>query len=401
MIRASMASTDSNPLLPVLASARRKLLETGTRNRLVHVNRENKRSNSLNIVNEQTEEVYRLLLRVTAGACTSRRWARTGRTRRMTTVRNWSNTSPKPTYPKTVCATMCLKRRWVPKRWRAAFCAWPTDAKTAEEEQGLNILFLAMGFLRWKEDPKSEVVREAPLILLPVEFIRNERKSTYDLKARDEDITTNLPLKERLRQDFGIVLPEIDEEEEWSPAVYLDAVAEAVSGQAGWSLDRDGIQLGFFSFAKLLMHHDLDLENWPEGTFDDHPLLQGLLLRGFEYQEPIFPDGARLDEHLAPADIIQVVDADASQTKVIEEVRRGLDMVVQGPPGTGKSQTITNILAAAAHMTARPCCSSRRRWRRFPSCMHDFSKPGCATCALNFIRAQPTRRPSPRNWGAP
>ncbi len=56
-----MASTDSNPLLPVLASARRKLLETGTRNRLVHVNRENKRSNSLNIVNEQTEEVYRLL----------------------------------------------------------------------------------------------------------------------------------------------------------------------------------------------------------------------------------------------------------------------------------------------------------------------------------------------------
>ncbi len=61
-----------------------------------------------------------------------------------------------------------------------------------------------MGFLRWKEDPKSEVVREAPLILLPVEFIRNERKSTYDLKARDEDITTNLPLKERLRQDFGM-----------------------------------------------------------------------------------------------------------------------------------------------------------------------------------------------------
>jgi hypothetical protein len=43
-----------------------------------------------------------------------------------------------------------------------------------------------------------------------------------------------------------------------------------------------------------------------------------------------------------------VVDADASQTKVIEEVRRGASLVVQGPPGTGKSQTITNIIAAAA-----------------------------------------------------
>src|SRR4029079_9986409 len=57
----------------------------------------------------------------------------------------------------------------------------------------------------------------------------------------------------------------------------------------------------------------------------------------------------RLDALFAPADLIQVVDADASQTKVIEEVRRGASLVVQGPPGTGKSQTITNIIAAAAH----------------------------------------------------
>ena len=43
------------------------------------------------------------------------------------------------------------------------------------------------------------------------------------------------------------------------------------------------------------------------------------------------------------------MDADASQAKVIEEVRSGRNLVVQGPPGTGKSQTITNIIAAAAH----------------------------------------------------
>ncbi len=340
--------TDTNPLLPVLASARRKLLETGTRNRLIHVNRENKRSNSLNIVNEQTEEVYQIL-------------RADGRRMRFKAMGKDRPNKEDEDGPKLVdyvpdgevsedrMRDDVLETPLGPEALARRVLRMAKDAKTAEEEQGLNILFLAMGFLKWKEDANSQVPREAPLILLPVEFVRNERKSTYDLRAREEDITTNLPLKERLRQDFGIILPEIDEDEEWSPATYFDAVAEAVSGQSGWSLDRDGIQLGFFSFAKLLMHHDLDLENWPEGTFDDHPLLQGLLLKGFEYREPIFPDGAKLDELLAPADIIQVVDADASQTKVIEEVRRGLDMVVQGPPGTGKSQTITNILAAAAH----------------------------------------------------
>ncbi|MGH6936138.1 MAG: hypothetical protein ACRED2_08145, partial [Methylocella sp.] len=41
--------------------------------------------------------------------------------------------------------------------------------------------------------------------------------------------------------------------------------------------------------------------------------------------------------------------ADPSQTRVLESVRAGHNLVVQGPPGTGKSQTITNIVAAAVH----------------------------------------------------
>jgi hypothetical protein len=40
---------------------RRRLVETGTRNRLIHVNRQNKRSNSLEIINEKTDDIYRLL----------------------------------------------------------------------------------------------------------------------------------------------------------------------------------------------------------------------------------------------------------------------------------------------------------------------------------------------------
>jgi len=43
---------------------------------------------------------------------------------------------------------------------------------------------------------------------------------------------------------------------------------------------------------------------------------------------------------LQPADLVHVVDADSSQTRVIESVRAGRNLIVHGPPGTGKSQTI-------------------------------------------------------------
>ena len=46
----------------VLEAARRKLLETGTRNRLIHVNRANQRANCLNVINERSDDVFAQLL---------------------------------------------------------------------------------------------------------------------------------------------------------------------------------------------------------------------------------------------------------------------------------------------------------------------------------------------------
>ena len=132
------------------------------------------------------------------------------------------------------------------------------DARTAEEEQGINILYLAMGFLTWFENKNSDVVREAPLILIPIDLIRNKRSSSFDVVTRDDDIVTNLPLHERLLNDFGIELPEIDDTKDWSPKEYFKKVSDAISSQTRWSIDKDGMQVGFFSFAKLLMLKDLD-----------------------------------------------------------------------------------------------------------------------------------------------
>jgi hypothetical protein len=373
----AMLADNQKIMSKILDSARRKLLETGTRNRLIHVNRANQRANCLNVINERSDEIFRIL----------RRDGRRMRFRAMGRDRSDAGSEPVLAAPEierdggsegfvgdplgtplrrqapsglaapetdlddnserftdTIIETPLGPEALARRLLRLAH-----DAKTAEEEQGLNILFLALGFLRWRESDASEVQREAPLLLVPVQFVRNERTSTFEVQVRDDDMTTNLPLQERLRQDFGILLPEVEDVEEWIPSDYFAAVRDAVSARNGWSVDDDGMQIGFFSFAKLLMHRDLDPATWPAGSLSGNELLCGLLAEGFEADTPLFAADDRLDDNLDPAQIIQVIDADASQTKVIEEVRRGASLVVQGPPGTGKSQTITNIIAAAAH----------------------------------------------------
>lgn len=336
----------------VLDAARRKLLETGTRNRLIHVNRANQRTNCLNIINERSDDVFGLL-RLQGKRL---RFKATGRDRRKDEGQDEelfdllpANEDSSDLSGPERFTDQFLETPLGPEAQARRLLRLASDARTAEEEQGLNILYLALGFLKWRESSNSEIWREAPLVLLPIELVRNERTSTYDIRAREDDITTNLPLQERLRQDFNILLPEIDEVEGWLPSGYFLKVQDAISGQSEWSVDADGMQVGFFSFAKLLMHRDLDPAAWPNGGLTENPLLAGLLAQGFDGGQAIFGPDDKLDVLLDPAEIIQVVDADASQTKVIEEVRRGANLVVQGPPGTGKSQTITNLIAAAAH----------------------------------------------------
>ena len=130
---------------------------------------------------------------------------------------------------------------------------------------------------------------------------------------------------------------------------HFDAVRDAVAGQKGWSLARNDMVLGFFSFGRFLMYHDLDPGAWPEDRRPEaHPVLGALLGEGF-HGEPgsAVPEGTRIDDHVAPDGTCQVLDADSSQTLALLDVREGRNLVIQGPPGTGKSQTITNLIGEA------------------------------------------------------
>ena len=337
----------------LIEDARKKLVDTGTRNRLVHVNR-SARGRFLNIVNERADDVFRILyaerrkMRFHASEAVPVDEEENGDSVHFDDV-DLLGFDGVDEIDESRFTDRLLDTNLGTDALQKRLLQLARDARTAEEEQGINILFLALGFLAWYEDEKSEVPREAPLILVPVELVRNERTSTYDIRAREEDIVTNLPLQSRLRDDFGLTLPEIDDGDEWSPSGYFDAVRDALTAKPRWRLDDDGIQLGFFSFAKQLMQRDLEQGQWPEGGLAADATIRGLMHAGFEPQSSPFSDDKRLDNLLPPQDIVQVIDADAPQTKVIEEVRRGRNLVVQGPPGTGKSQTITNVIAAAAH----------------------------------------------------
>lgn len=330
-------------IIRLFDDTRRRLVETGTRNRLVHVNRANSRGNVLNIVNERSNDVHSLLANGK-----SMRFLAIGRDRDDDGGGITFEAAPGANFGEERYTDAQLETRLGPDALQKKLLKIAREAQTAEEESGVNILYLAMGFLTWFEDKSSSVPREAPLVLLPVELVRNARTSTYDIRMRDEDVLTNLPLQQRLKDDFGIDLLEIEVDEEWKPSDYFAKVEAVIALHQRWKIESDAIQLGFFSFNKLLMYRDLAIDAWPDGAIAAHELTRGLLYEGFDSEEALFRPGDRLDEVLPPEKLFHVVDADASQAKVIEEVRSGRNLVVQGPPGTGKSQTITNIIAAAA-----------------------------------------------------
>jgi very-short-patch-repair endonuclease len=224
------------------------------------------------------------------------------------------------------------------------------EARTMLEEQGVNVLYLALGQLRFRERDGSEEFRYAPLILVPVELERRTARDRFAVKWNEDDPQENLSLREKLQVDLGVKLPEFPNVEELQSSRYFSSIRDAVASQEGWEVVEDSIQLGFFSFAKLLMFLDLDPARWTDDSqIDQNPLIEGLLGEGFEEsdQGPFIDGPASLDTLIPAENLFHVMDCDSTQALAIEAVRKGQNVVIQGPPGTGKSQTIANLISTA------------------------------------------------------
>ena len=220
-----------------------------------------------------------------------------------------------------------------------------------EEEQGLNVLFLALGFLNWVDEDGEKA--RSPLLLIPCDLERHSPHDPFRLVCEDDDPSVNTTLRYKLAV-LGIELPEYGNESDEAEPIetYVDRVGSLISGRIDWSID-SGIVLGTFSYSKLAMYEDL-IRMSEDGTGSE---LTGLLAGAESQTErsrsdgasatPRDPDlvGGRLDDLLDLRDQYTVLPADFSQLRAIEEARRGKNLVIHGPPGTGKSQTIANLIA--------------------------------------------------------
>lgn len=59
------------------------------------------------------------------------------------------------------------------------------DARTLQEEQGINVLYLAIGYLKWRAPGAAKVDRYAPLVLVPVLLSEATRARSFIFAGRE------------------------------------------------------------------------------------------------------------------------------------------------------------------------------------------------------------------------
>jgi len=211
-------------------------------------------------------------------------------------------------------------------------------AKTFTEEKGLNALYLAFGFLVWKESVDKGAEIRSPLLLVPVQLTQNDLFSPFVLSRHDDEIVPNHALIQKLLSDFGISIP--DYSDEVGLQDYIGKVREAcTSMNCVINIEAD---LSLFSFLKINMYQDLG-KNAEE--IKKHPLIKAISGDSSDITRDSIQISKFDHDAVEPQEVLCVVDSDSSQQDAIQLAKRGVSFVLQGPPGTGKSQTITNIIA--------------------------------------------------------
>lgn len=208
-------------------------------------------------------------------------------------------------------------------------------ARTYIEETGVNVAYMAFGFIHWKENNSATTDFHAPILLVPIRLERTSSIEPYLIKPLEDDIILNPTFSYKLDSEYGVKLPEYNDE---GLTAYLNTIQEIVK-KLQWTVTSD-CKIGIFSFQKINMYRDL--QDNKDMIFMNQNILQLLgEYRPMENElnfEKIHLDDSNIELH-------NVVDADFSQIEAIKMAKLGKSFVLQGPPGTGKSQTITNIIA--------------------------------------------------------
>lgn len=219
------------------------------------------------------------------------------------------------------------------------------ESKTYEQEMGRNMLYLCLGFLKWKEVQYSEEYLLSPLICVPIEIIRSKSSlfPTFSIHfATQNEVDVNQALKEKLRIDFNLGMPEFDNN---NCLEFFQKFSKIIKDREGWEIKSD-VAIDFLRFEKILMYQDL--RDWKgkiplEDVEVFKDIFQGRESDGEYFSQEYEIDNPSFNEL---RNYPLVVDADSSQHSAIIDAVNGNNIIIEGPPGSGKSQTITNIIAS-------------------------------------------------------
>ena len=217
------------------------------------------------------------------------------------------------------------------------------EARHYLEENGANTLYLTVGALKWIDDD-GETPHFAPILLIPVEIT----KATWSIKWTGEDITANLTILEKLRQQHGLSIPGLDTLPETDGHIavrkVMNIIRRAVMDKKGWDVE-ELLFLGNFTFNKFIIWNDIHTHR---AMLDASPAVSSLLAGKLKVKDIVPPEGS-VDLLCPSSRTLQPISADSSQLRAIRDAAVGRSFVMHGPPGTGKSQTITNIIANALY----------------------------------------------------
>lgn len=224
------------------------------------------------------------------------------------------------------------------------------QAKLSIEENGVNTIYLALGFIRWFETEKSDKARYAPLVLVPVDIIRKVQDKAYVIRMRDEETQVNITMLEYIRQTFGIDIKGLDpvpeDENGIDLQLILNTVRQGIMSQPRWDIVEYAF-IGQFSFNRFIMWNDI--RNRAD-ELAKNKVVASLISGRTEWEgDDLYISPLDLDEKVAPTDLVVPLSADSSQLAAVYAASQGKSFVLHGPPGSGKSQTITNMIASALY----------------------------------------------------
>src|SRR5438445_2303537 len=204
------------PLGDKLERARTELLDLSARNRLLNIPR-SKTAKHVDVVDELSEHVYRLLVRdsktftfVPGRASTLDASGAEGEDEEISLAQleqPAENDDLDAAGHRARHVDTKLQTRMTAKGLQKRLLDLYHDSRTLEEEQGVNILFLALGTLKWIDPNNKENARFAPLVLVPVVLERGTAGEKFRLKARAEEQTANLSLEAYLDRAHKLKLP--------------------------------------------------------------------------------------------------------------------------------------------------------------------------------------------------